>query len=99
MTRTRTSSGHTSISYANDLSQFLSPVGVQKILLTSGTEGSSFQIEWKESPVNFDPDIEPILQLIRTAQDSWGALSPASRNRKAAAVRGFLKWAHAEKEF
>jgi site-specific recombinase XerD len=96
LSRTRTSSDHTSKSYANDLGQFLSPVGVEKILPTLESGASSFQIQWKESTVaqSFSP-----LELIRLAQDNWSSLSPASRNRKAAAVRSFLKWAFAEKHF
>lgn len=88
----RTSSEHTSKSYANDLGQFLAPLGVKKILLTSVTLGSSFQIEWKDSPGAKPAEEGQILLLIRQAQEKWGPLSPASRNRKAAAVRGFLKW-------
>lgn len=88
LTLQRTSSEHTSKSYANDLGQFLSPLGVQKILLTSLTPSGSFQIKWKET---LEP-MHEIPALIRVAQESWGRLAPASRNRKAAAVRGFLKW-------
>lgn len=36
------------------------------------------------------------MPLIRQAQDFWGPLAPASRNRKTGAVRGFLKWLFAE---
>jgi site-specific recombinase XerD len=96
LTHARTSSDHTSKSYANDLGQFLAPLGVAKILLTRPTLGGSFHVAWKEKPetvVSADP---LLLHLIRTAQTEWGRLSPASRNRKAAAVRGFLKWLQSE---
>jgi site-specific recombinase XerD len=96
LTHARTSSDHTSKSYANDLSQFLAPLGVAKILLGSSTSGASFQIAWKERPVAATSSDPLLLHLIRTAQTQWGALSPASRNRKAAAVRGFLKWLQSE---
>lgn len=96
LTHARTSSDHTSKSYANDLRQFLAPLGVEKILLTSVTQGGSFQIEWNKSPGKIS-NVDPLpLHLIRVAQANWGALSPASRNRKAAAVRGFLKWLYSE---
>lgn len=87
-THQQTHSDHTSKSYANDLGQFLEPCGVQKILLTSLTPSASFQIQWKERPVS-GVDLRP---LIRQAQERWSLLAPTSRNRKAAAVRGFLKW-------
>jgi site-specific recombinase XerD len=93
LTLQKTCSEHTSKSYANDLGQFLNPLGIRKILLPSPTLGASFQIEWKESQcVECD-----IRALIRQAQELWGPLAPASRNRKTAAVRGFLKWLYAEK--
>lgn len=38
-----------------------------------------------------------LLKLIPQAQKLWAKLSPASRNRKTAAVRGFLKWLLAQK--
>src|SRR5215475_1560599 len=80
----RTASEHTSKSYANDLGQFLAPTGVQKELLTSATLGGTFQ--------GYALKPEEILQLIRQAQTSWAELKPASRNRKSACLRGFLKW-------
>jgi site-specific recombinase XerD len=97
LTHQKTSSGHTSKSYANDLGQFLAPFGVQKILPTPETSGSSFQVVWKESPGPMPKSDDPILSLIRAAQENWGTLSPASRNRKASTVRGFLKWLFAER--
>ena len=88
----RTCSDHTIKSYANDLGQFLAPTGLKKILPTSPTLGGSFQLIWKES----EGDREDILSLIRSAQSLWANLSPASRNRKTAAIRGFLKFLFAQ---
>jgi integrase/recombinase XerC/integrase/recombinase XerD len=88
----RSASAHTSKSYANDLGQFLAPLGVQKILPGSQSEGGSFQIEWKEKPATQGPSKEQIISLIRAANERWAPLSAASRNRKWAAIRGFLKW-------
>lgn len=93
LTLQKTCSEHTSKSYANDLGQFLNPIGVRKILLASSTPNGSFQICWKETHSS-ECDIRA---LIRLTQELWGPLAPASRNRKTAAVRGFLKWLYAEK--
>lgn len=93
----RTASAHTSKSYANDLGQFLGPIGVQKILYTSLTPVSSFQVIAKESHVAEDNWGEStLINLIQKSQACWASLSAASRNRKWAAVRGFLKWLHRE---
>jgi len=95
----KTSSDHTSTSYANDLGQFLSGSGVQKILYTSGTLGPSFQILWSKSfrgdssPLGFESEI---LKLIRESQTLWKGLAASSRGRKTACVRGFVKWLFAE---
>lgn len=94
LTQQRTASDNTSKSYANDLAQFLAPMGVRKILYSSSTLGSSFQIDWKETHAK---EGNPAL-LIRQAQKLWASLTPASRNRKWAAVRGFLRWAHEQNE-
>lgn len=88
----RTASIHTCASYANDIGQFLHPLGVRKILYSSSTQGDSFQINWKEAPVPSRDSSVNLVELIRSAQVSWAGLAPASRNRKSAAIRGFLKW-------
>jgi integrase/recombinase XerC/integrase/recombinase XerD len=41
-----------------------------------------------------NPDTAGLRLLIRQAQTLWQDLAPASRNRKLAAVRSFLKWLH-----
>lgn len=91
----KTSSMHTSKSYANDLGQFLAGVGVQKILYTSATLGPSFQIQMSKISAgdSSDHDFESeILKLIRESQTSWKNLAASSRARKVACVRGFVKW-------
>ena len=95
----KTSSDHTSKSYANDLGQFLEPFGVQKILYTSVTLGGSFQIQWVENleGVSTEKIEDQVLQLIRASQSRWKDLAAASRGRKVACVRGFLKWLYQEK--
>ena len=84
-------------SYAKDFQQFLEPLGVQKILYTSLTLGGSFQLEWKECSVESLSIEQQLLRLIKKSQSRWSPLSPASRNRKTASVRGFLKWLFAER--
>jgi site-specific recombinase XerD len=85
----RSASEHTSKSYANDLHQFLRPLGQTKELLThpEGTTNSSMK------PHILYAELEP---LMKQAQRLWGPLSAASRNRKVACLRGFLKWLFAE---
>jgi integrase/recombinase XerC/integrase/recombinase XerD len=94
----KTSSEHTSISYANDLGQFLSGSGVQKILYTSSTLGGSFQIQWKKNSAGESSDLSTEIQkLIRESQTAWKNLAASTRGRKTACVRGFVKWLFAEK--
>lgn len=38
------------------------------------------------------PDLESTRDMVRRAQLSWAPLAPASRNRKAASIKGFLSW-------
>jgi len=98
LTLQRTASEHTSKSYANDLGQFLSPIGVQKILYAPLTPVSSFQIIAKKNQTTEAPCEEKILrELIQKSQATWASLKPASRNRKQACVRGFLRWLHEQK--
>lgn len=92
LTLQKTASNHTSKSYANDLGQFLGPIGVQKILYTSSTLGPSFQIQWKKTQALSEASPEEILRLIKLAQELWAPLSAASRNRKVAVLRSFLRW-------
>jgi site-specific recombinase XerD len=93
----RAASDHTSKSYAKDLSQFLEPLGVSENLLTSATSGASFQKNCKEGVTDSTANSQTILNLIRQAQQRWASLAAASRNRKTAAIRGFLKWIYAER--
>jgi integrase/recombinase XerC/integrase/recombinase XerD len=88
----KTTSDHTSKSYANDLSQFLAPTGVRKIIYSSGTLGPSFQIAWKERRDHSSTSTEQILSLIKSSQARWAKMESSSKQRKVACVRGFLKW-------
>lgn len=90
LTLQKTCSDHTSKSYATDLSQFLAPLGVQVIF---GDGKGEFFTRW-ETGADAENSVtsEQILALIRSAQEAWADLMPASRNRKTAAVRGLLKW-------
>lgn len=99
LTLQRTASDHTIKSYATDLGQFLAPIGVQKILYSPATLGPSFQIVWKETQaqgLESTKFIDQSIYLVSQAQTLWAPLSPASRNRKLAAVRGYLKWCFQE---
>ncbi|MCB0350078.1 MAG: tyrosine-type recombinase/integrase [Bdellovibrionales bacterium] len=87
----RTSSKHTSKSYANDLNQFLAPLRTGTIIYQ--------QSRWvvtkdgNEAPKNVNLSI---LELVRKVQTQWSSLLPASRNRKYASLKGFFKWMHAQ---
>ncbi len=80
------------------MGQFLGPIGVQTILYTSLTPVSSFQaITNKNQTIKDTWDEKTVLELIQKGQATWASLKPASRNRKWAAVRGFLRWLFEEK--
>jgi site-specific recombinase XerD len=92
-------SHHTSKSYAKDLTQFLQPLGIKTILYGEESLNGSFKDEQPEEPddgVSGPVDSAHIKELIRAAQDLWRPLSPASRNRKLACVKSFLKWMYQE---
>lgn len=94
----RTSGDHTIKAYATDLGQFLAPLGVQKILYASPTPVSSFQVIAKESQAIESTWTDAlIIELVHKSQTVWASLKPASRNRKVACVRGFLRWLGDEK--
>jgi integrase/recombinase XerC/integrase/recombinase XerD len=97
LTLQRTASDLTIKSYANDLSQFLRPLGVQKILYTPSAASESFQIKWIETPRQVTDLTEQCVTLLHDANELWKNLQPASRSRKLAAVRGWFKWLHAQK--
>lgn len=92
----KTTSEHTSKSYANDLGQFLGPLGVRKIIYSPATLGPSFQTEWKERRDHNSTRPEQILSLIKNSQTLWAKLESSSKQRKVACVRGFLKWLFSE---
>lgn len=85
---TKTASEHTSKSYANDLGQFLSLAGVQKILYIPGNPQCFFQ-----NSLYCQQSFEEALpSLITHSQDNWRHLKPSSRQRKGAVIKGFLQW-------
>lgn len=99
----RAASTGTSKSYANDLGQFLHPVGI-KTILYAPQSSREFTVIKKDGSELFTAEIfpqivqpEPLLDLIRQAQELWRPLSPASRNRKLACLKSFFKWMYQEK--
>ena len=92
----RSASDYTIKSYATDLSQFLEPLGLRKILYTPVKTDSPFQFIWQESHAQNGAEaidfVEQTSLLISLALKRWARLSPASKNRKVAAIRGWLRW-------
>ncbi len=92
-------SGHTSKSYAKDLSQFLAPVGIKTILYAPDCF-RNFSVFGHDNSEILTEELLPksvgtddISELIRAAQGRWLGLSAASRNRKLSCVKSFLGWA------
>ncbi len=92
----KTAAGHTSKSYATDLGQFLGPVGVEKILYTPEEEESLRVKFTRLSPKDAQWDEADLLVWARLAQKKWSSLTPASRSRKTACLKGFFRWLHQE---
>lgn len=102
LSQQRTCSELTSKSYAIDLGQFLEPTGVEKIGLpvTDPTGEGNFHILWRNQHNDLSSlsDLAATIKtLIRQTQNRWAPLAPASRNRKQAAIRSFLKWLYQER--
>jgi site-specific recombinase XerD len=92
----KTSSTHTSKSYAKDLQQFFGPIGVTKILYSGDFHECFFQ--WDETNPSLPPTLdELLLTLIPTALTGWSGLAPASRQRKGAVLKSFFGWLYSEK--
>lgn len=102
----KAASDHTSKSYANDLGQFLQPLGIKTILYGSEDDlakdrlrvvtenGKTEEISAYLRPT--PPPVELLKELLRLAQDLWRPLAASSRNRKLACLKGFFKWMHQE---
>jgi integrase/recombinase XerC/integrase/recombinase XerD len=87
----KTSSRHTSKSYANDLNQFLAPFAGVAILYQDG--------KWAKSHENLSNHHEKsgklentLKDLLRQVQARWAHLTLSSRNRKYACLKSFFKW-------
>ncbi len=72
-------------SYGVDLGQAFGPLHTQTADFSKDTS----------APTKAPPENE-VLRTCRTALTGWSDLAPASRNRKAAALKSFLHWLHEE---
>lgn len=83
----------TSKSYANDLKQFLRPLGRFEILLGQ----SGYNLRPLEGPI-LEPKVtkKGLLPLVKAAQNSWSGLKASSRNRKYSTLKGFFRWLESE---
>lgn len=90
----KTSSTHTSKSYAKDLQQFLAPTGVSRIAYTFETDHC--EVTWGEGRWIAGTLEELLLGLLPAAWQGWQHLQPASRNRKNAVLKSFFSWLFAE---
>ncbi len=94
----KTSSRHTSKSYAKDLQQLYAPLGVQKILYSSESGECFFHWSECENEFRFASLEECLRSLVPLAMESWRDLKPASRNRKMATLKSFFNWLFEERE-
>lgn len=78
-------SPHTERAYKNDLAQAFQ-------LKINEAEPSAIR---PKAPISTS-DVTLLLAQIRDSQRRWGALSPATRNRKTATLKSFLGWLHRE---
>jgi len=83
ITHIKVASSHTIRAYTLDFSQFLECDPV----IFSRMSPANTQSKW-----SFHEN--SILNLAREAQKRWSNLSPATRNRKTATLKGFMKWLH-----
>lgn len=94
----KTASQHTSKSYAKDLEQFFTPVGLKKILYSPELHDTNFQWREETSGAPEKPLEELFNDLLPLALEKWRDLKPASRNRKTAVLKSFCNWLFDEKE-
>jgi integrase/recombinase XerC/integrase/recombinase XerD len=91
----KTASPHTLRGYASDLEQCLSLQRWGYFDLSDLDNGSlSFHNESKSAEPSLDA--QALGLAIKKGLSQWGSLSLASRNRKLATIKGFVKWAFAE---
>src|ERR1700733_5891956 len=88
----KTASSHTSKSYAKDLQQFLTPLGVNRI--TYYFDSDECRVDWAENYASRKcSSLEELLpSLLPIAWKGWQRLRPASRNRKNAVLKSFFGW-------
>lgn len=94
-------SPNTSKSYANDLNQFLAPLGLGRIIYrglnyAAEPELSPGALKRAENKPFGRQQYHEITQLIRAAQKKWSPLKASSRNRKYATLKSFFGWAQSE---
>lgn len=90
----KSASLNTSKSYATDLSQFLSPWGLQVRSVEDDGKNYTVYCDQKGRKVTWS---EPeLLSLAHTTLLSWGHLKASSRNRKVACLKSLFKWMHQE---
>ncbi len=96
-------SKHTLISYANDLNQLLGRCFVEKISISFTNSNPLFAIT-PNSSVKLDPqfaglklqNVDGLRGLIQATLSGWSKHALTTRNRKAACLKGYFKWAYTE---
>lgn len=83
-------SPHTSKSYAIDLSQYLKVIGIEKITQEGVIWQKGLPSTMKNLDIKWSEDV--LITWSLQAMNQWQLLSPASRNRKVATLKGFFKW-------
>lgn len=88
----KSSSLLTSKSYANDLKQFLEPVGPFEIDIVKNVYVLVPIRDLKEPPFAENE----LMKLVRAAQERWSPLKASSKNRKYSTLKSFFKWLYQE---
>ena len=85
-----TSSQYTIKSYTTDLNQFLEQIGGEKLHTPILNVDIDLTTKPNSNPIKLDSD--PLLKEVNLRLSRWAKYSPATKNRKFACLRAFMKW-------
>ena len=93
---TKNRSIHTLKAYSLDLSQWVKFAKIGELRFQSTGDQKKGQFSWKFTKTTPPHRSVNLKELTQKALSGWANLSLASRNRKTAALKGFLNWAFLE---